>query len=334
MSDPLLPEGGPHNIRRTDAGDYQFSIGIPTDDAGMVGHACPDEECAPGYFKIRLGTGLTGEQPVACCPYCRHPGALSDFHTKAQKDYAVGILTQEVLQGISRKLGKAVSGGLFTLKMGARAPVPPPLEEELSRELVCPSCTLEHAVYGLAFWCPDCGADVFLTHIQREIGSIQEMIAVIPARRTALGTRVAARDVENALEDVVSVFEAAGKQVLGRWLRDSGKSREQVAGLLGRRVRNQLQNIGTASTVFTDLCGFDPLAALETSERDSLEGAFAKRHPITHNLGVVDRKYLARARTLAEEGRELRVTPEEVSQAADIAFRVIKSLHEHLYPTK
>ena len=35
-------------------------------------------------------------------------------------------------------------------------------------------------------------------------------------------------------------------------------------------------------------------------------------HPIAHNLGVIDRKYLERARENEQEGREIRITANEI----------------------
>ena len=40
--------------------------------------------------------------------------------------------------------------------------------------------------------------------------------------------------------------------------------------------------------------------------------AFEKRHPIAHDLGVIDRKYLERARENEQEGREIRITLSEI----------------------
>ena len=57
-----------------------------------------------------------------------------------------------------------------------------------------------------------------------------------------------------------------------------------------------------------------------------------KRHPITHNLGVVDKKYIERARTAEKEGREILVTVEEISKAIDSSLAVFRSAHGYLFP--
>jgi hypothetical protein len=57
---------------------------------------------------------------------------------------------------------------------------------------------------------------------------------------------------------------------------------------------------------------------------------FEKRHPITHNLGVIDRKYLERMRSAEHEGREVMVTPDEITQVDNNGARVLESV-SHLH---
>src|ERR1700690_838389 len=102
MSNNIFEEGGPHNIRRTGQHEYEMHIKIPTDDDGLVGRDCPNDDCSPGYFKIKPGTGFTGGQHKAYCPYCRTDATASDFATQAQKDYAIAHVTNVAIEGIDR----------------------------------------------------------------------------------------------------------------------------------------------------------------------------------------------------------------------------------------
>jgi hypothetical protein len=61
---------------------------------------------------------------------------------------------------------------------------------------------------------------------------------------------------------------------------------------------------------------------------------FEKRHPITHNLGVVDRKYLEKVRSPDSLGKEVSIDEEEIIWAANLAFRIIDSLHSRLFPNQ
>lgn len=90
--------------------------------------------------------------------------------------------------------------------------------------ILCPHCTLDQTVFGLATWCADCGADIFLTHFDGELAVTRLMVDDIERRKESLGSRVAAKDLENCLEVVVSAFEAAVKAVTRRAPAKRGKT--------------------------------------------------------------------------------------------------------------
>lgn len=341
MSDELFREGGPHGIRRTGRHQYEMSIALPQDERGMVGRECAREGCSPAYFKVKSGTGITGEQEIAYCPYCRNDGHPTDFHTKAQHDYARRVVENEAAEAVQRMLGdalglgpsgrKKLGGGMFSIEMSLqRAPrrhVSRPLEEELRRDIRCATCGLEHAVFGLAFWCPDCGTDLFLDHVHEELEVTRRILEAVDDRRAVLGARVAARDVENALEDTVSLFETVLKIVTRRVLQARGQTEEQVDDTFRRHVRNTYQSVGSAAATFQTQVALELFADIDEARRATLAAVFEKRHPITHNLGVVDRNYLRRAQSGELEGREVRVTTEEVREAVDIAEAVLRGAY-------
>jgi hypothetical protein len=345
MSRDLFTSGGPHNIRKTGRDEYTFSISVPPDEDGMLGRECPDDGCCPGYFKVRPGTGITDGQIEAFCPYCRRTAEPSGFLTQAQIDYGKRILERETVKGIDRSLRDALrlgprgrrklAGGPISMEISmtpARLPfVGRPLEEELRRDVKCRSCGLEHAVFGLATWCADCGTDIFIVHLGAELAVLRRMVDAADGRRSMLGPRVAARDVENALEDLVSVLEAVLKALTRRHLVSTGRTLEEAETFLERQVRNGFQNLTRAR----ELLAAHTAAVLgrNRSQEDlaSLAGVLEKRHPIAHNLGVVDRKYLGRIRSGELAGREVRVTADEVRQAIDQVESLLTDLHHQLF---
>lgn len=341
----LFPPGSPLRPRRTGSGRYELSVTIPNDADGFRGQECPAAACAPGYFKVKPGTGLTG-QDQSYCPYCRKTAAPNEFFTAEQIRYAKDLVAREATHGVSAMMRgalgldssgrKKIDGGLFSLEISMQEPrekpVFPPFDEELRRDVRCPACTLEHAVFGLATWCPDCGEDVFLIHVAAEADVVRRMLGAIPDRRAALGARVAARDLENALEDVVSIFEAVLKVTARRGLLSKGVAESEVEATLAKRTGTAFQNPGRAAAVYRDLFGKELFACLTSEEAAELEAAFAKRHPITHNLGIVDRKYLERARAGTPEGRDVRVSVDEVDRALAYAVRVLQASYLDLFP--
>ena len=312
----------------------------------MVARECPHPDCSPAYFRIRPGTGLSGPQTSAYCPYCRQSGEPQTFHTKAQIEYAKKVVAHEAKNAVENMIretldlgpsGRKKIGGDFLsieLSFQPSQQVRPssPVEEELRRDLTCPHCGLEHAVFGLATWCPDCGADLFLEHVRNEFAVIRRILAEIPNRRQSLGARVAARDAENALEDTVSVFEAVLKIMVSRHLLAKGRSSSEVDEALSRVVRNTFQNVSTAAETYKSLLNADLFEGISDGERTELDKVFAMRHPITHNLGIVDRKYLERVRSGELRGREVSADPDRIVNAITIAERVLEGAYLRAFP--
>lgn len=346
MSDSIFQEGGPLNVERTGSDAYRMSIHLYPDEQGMIARACTDGQCSPGYFKVKPGTGITQGQKVAYCPYCRIEAEPDAFSTKAQRDYAIALAENEAIKGVDSMMREALGlgqsntktldAGLISIKMSYEPaksmPVSSPIEEELRRNLICPQCGLEHAVFGLATWCPDCGKDIFTFHIRAEIDVIKTMLSDIDRRRSLLGARVAGRDVENALEDLVSVFEAVLKKTTHRHMLVKGLSRDQVAEAFGKKVRNRYQNIETAASTFEECVGINLFELVGDKDVSFLRTMFETRHPITHNLGVVDRKYLDHVWSVEAEGSEVRLTPSEVEKACGIVLSVLTSAYTRVFP--
>lgn len=347
MTDPLFREGGPLNTRRTGAHEYSMSVTLPTDARGHIGRECPSDSCAPGYFKVKSGTGIAEEQAIAYCPYCRRTGEPSDFTSESQIQYAKDLVLREATAGISQAVEKALGLGPtrrkrlggdtvsieLSYKPGTLPRVRPPLEDELRRDIVCPDCALEHAVFGLAVWCPDCGADIFVAHVAAECASLAASLADVERRRELLGARVAARDIENGLEDVVSIFEATLVSVLRRALGARGAPADEIATLLDKKVRNALQNVERACEIYREHLAVDLTRGLSPQEMQFLKATFQKRHPITHNLGLVDRKYLRAAESEELEGRDVRVTAADIGRAIDLTLKIVGDAHRDLFLT-
>ena len=101
----------------------------------------------------------------------------------------------------------------------------------------------------------------------------RRILAAVEDRRSALGPRVAARDIENALEDTVSVFEAVLKSIARRHLVDAGRTSEEVEKLLDKTIRSQFQNPDLASRLWLEHLGlslFDAVPAEVVAEQGAL----------------------------------------------------------------
>lgn len=287
-----------------------------------------------------MGTGITGNLPLAYCPYCRHETAPSNFITAEQKRYALDLVKEQLASGLGDMFAKAlqldssgkrrIGGGLFSIEMwlerSTRARPRLPFEERVRRDVVCHHCGLDQSVYGLATWCADCGSDIFLTHVEEEFGVIRAMLGDLPRREQVLGARVAGKDLENALEDIVSIFEGGLRAFVRRHLLGSGKTLDEVREIFRKEVRNGFQSIARSEELLRKLCSLEIRQALASPQLEELARVFAKRHLIAHNLGVIDRKYLESTNTHGNEGTELPISIPEIERVLGIAIRVFQVL--------
>ena len=318
----IFEKGGPHKIKKTGADEFSLTISIPADADGRMARECSNAECSPGYFKVMPGTGITEGHELAYCPYCRREGVPNDFTTKEQIRFAKDTVTREAHRGIDamfrEALGvgssgkKKMGGGLVSLGLSYKSAALPhvrrPFEDEIRRDVVCPVCTLDQTVFGLATWCSDCGNDIFMTHVSSELGVTRLMVGDITRRQELLGSRVAGKDLENCLEDAVSIFEASIKALVRRALVERDEGRDSVEARF-KKIGNSFQNIERTKERLIELFSFD----IGNSEIfPKLSAAFEKRHPVTHNLGVVDRKYMEKTQQSEKEGREVRISVHEV----------------------
>ena len=336
MSDEIFKEGGPLNIKKVDPDHVTMEIRFPPGSDGRVARACPNEACCPGYFKVKSGTGITKGQDQAYCPYCGFSDEPAAFITHEQRKYMEGLVIAEALGGIEQifenSFNKGTShmsgaGGIeLHYKRGPKPIVPHPFEEDVRRDVICPNCGLDHSVFGLAIWCADCGKDIFLTHIEAEFAVLRLMLSDNGRRRALLGNRAAAKDIENYLEDTVSIFEAVLRQEARRLMHLQGVEKEEIE-INMKKIGNAFQNIGRSETIFENEFGITLLANLSEAESASLKNTFEKRHPIAHNLGIMDRKYLDRARAAEKEGHDVLVTDKEIEHAIVLSLRIFRSAH-------
>jgi len=345
MSDKIFKSGGPHNVKKEGLYQYEMSISMPPDEDGRVARKCPNDSCSPGYFKVKSGTGITGSQIEIFCPYCRFADEPGSFTTKEQVRYAKDILMREAIKGVSKTIENGLGLGPsrkkkygdkhfsmeLSYKPGRLPHISPPYEDILKRDVVCPHCGLDHSVYGLATWCSDCGRDIFITHVEAELDVIRAMLKDTKRRKDELGARVAQKDIENALEDTVSVFEAALRNQVRRSLSEKGTPRDEIENIFKNKIKNFFQNITLASKITKKIVGKCVFEETDEKDVELLNEIFLKRHPITHNLGIVDRKYLEKVRSGELEGRDVRVTKEEVEQAIKITFDSITDFHHALF---
>ncbi len=345
MNSEIFREGGPLNIQHIGGDQYRMHVSIPSDEDGRIARECPADSCTPGYFKVMPGTGIQGDHAEAFCPYCRSASEPGDFATAEQLRYAEEIAVREARRGVDAMIAKTlgldgsgrrkIGGGMFSIEMSYRPSplqyVSRPYEDEVRRDVVCPHCGLDHTVFGLATWCADCGRDIFLCHVRGELEVVRRMVGDIDRRREVLGKRVAAKDMENGLEDAVSIFEAALKATVRHVLVNMGATVAEIDAQF-KKIGVTFQNIERTRATLSR----EPYSFKGGAEADwgIMAIAFPKRHPITHNLGVVDRRYLEIVAEGEHRGREVRIGTAELEAVLASCANVIEAAYRTLVKDK
>lgn len=289
----------------------QISVSIPKDEGGFIGRECPESACL-GYFKVKPGTGLTGDDVPCHCPYCGHKASSNHFWTKEQIEYAQSHAMRTIGEAIHRDLkqmefdrpARGAFGIGMSLKVTGGAPVPIRhyRERALETHVTCGNCSLEYAIYGVFAFCPDCGA-----HNSRQI---LEMNLGLVAKQVALSEQVGDADLrrhllEDALENCVSSLDGFG--------RETCRVRADLSTAPAKCENVSFQNLPKAAKRLSELFGVDLRSAIAPANWDVAHRGFMKRHVVAHRAGVVDQQYLDETGDVAAVvGRRVPLDPSEV----------------------
>ncbi|MCL5257284.1 MAG: hypothetical protein M1319_05755 [Chloroflexi bacterium] len=310
--------------------DIKLKVSLITDENGYLGRECPIEECK-GYFKVLVGTGLEGVG-YSYCPYCGHKGDHNTFYTQDQMEY----IRSAALNAISDELGKQLKkmefstrpSGPFGISIslkhehGRRIPIHRYKEKALETYVECPNCGLKYAVYGVFGFCPDCGQHNSLEIFRKSLELIEKMLEMAASVEPDL----AAKLVEDALENCVSEFDGFGRELCHRYAQ---KSSDPV-----KAERISFQNLEVAKQGLATLYGIDMEEGVSEGEWKDAIRWFQKRHLLSHSMGVVDEEHIRKANdNSAILGRKVIIEAEEVRQLmgglgklADFTYRKITHL--------
>jgi hypothetical protein len=326
-----------------------FSVPLEADEDGMLGRECPNEECQPKYFKMSTSIpdeiskkGVEFSQIDVTCPYCGTIDNMQHFHTKSQIKWIKSIIFRDVTKTVQDMMGnvfkpvRPTPGGMFSISMTFK-PGPLPsvrhyVEEKLRRNVACDKCGYTYAVYGISFHCPLCGEGNLLQHLKRSAEVIKVLVDESERIGKEKGQEVGQQMVGNALEDVVGLFEAFLKHVYQYEVKRKFSKEEADAKI--KKIGTTLQRLEGAETLFSKDLGFELFAECDEQDKSFLQDQFLKRHVLTHNLGLIDKKYIEKAQAYEKQGAELEIKPDHVSKALDIAVGIVTSVIKRLGKTR
>ena len=327
---------------KTPEGNDRFTIPVPIDDDGMVGRECHQEDCQPRYFKIasRKSEDKKTENPATeqtsieylLCPYCGYKDGFQQFITDAQLEWIKSMIFRDMAKSIQDILGDALKpsapsvDGFITFslqyKPGSLPSVRHYAEKELKRIINCDKCNGRYAVYGISMYCPLCGQGNLALHLNRSTDIIISLIDHYDNILNKAGQEAGYHLLGNSLEDCVSLFEGFLKIIYSDQLRE--KVSEDVYKDKLSKLRNVFQQPSKAGQIFKDDLHLDILSGVDDNDKTFLNYQFAKRHIITHNLGLVDEKFKDQVDTWQVTGQEVHLDINEIKKLLTIIKRIIE----------
>ena len=280
---------------------FNISVPIKPDDEGMIGRECPQADCEK-YFKVKGGTGIT-DNPVMYCPYCSYKGTPREFFTKEQIEYAKSIAFRHVTDMIGKELKElerhSFKGPFFSLDIKIQstpAPIRYYAEKQLQEDVICENCGCEYAIYGMFAICPDCGEHNLFQIFTKNLNLVKKQVELEDelyrkfgesnrAEIDSLMKDIRVKLVENACEDAVTVFETFCKKAYE--LNENNVTNPSLP-LQG----NPFQSLDRVKDIFFTQFNLDIFHDLAVDEIDKLYLLFNKRHILTHNLGIIDQRFL------------------------------------------
>ena len=299
------------------------SVPIEADEGGFIGRECPEESCL-GYFKITPGTGLKGEGLPCHCAYCGHTEGHDHFYTKEQVEYAKSVVVRQFTDQLARELKELEFDhkprGMFGIGISMKIESGPPTpihhyrERQLETEIVCASCTLRYAVYGVFAFCPDCGEHNSLQILDANLSIVGKMLDLAEQATTDLKIKL----IENALEDCVSAFDGFGREIC----RINASKMPSV-----RLDRWSFQNLDTLRSNVEEILGVDLASEISAEDWNTAVVGFQKRHVAAHKMGVVDQSYITKTGdTRYAVGRKIEISSTDVRELSRIVRRLAECI--------
>lgn len=336
----IFDEMKKYRTGKTPEGHDQFNVPLKPDEYGMIGRECPNEDCQPKYFKMSTSVPDKLEKKAesfsqidVTCPYCGIIENMQSFHTRSQIKWIESMMFKDVAKAFQDTMKSAFkpsrpsAQSMFSVNLSFRSGSLPSvrhyIEEKIKKIVECDSCKYNYAVYGISFHCPLCGEGNLAYHLQRGADIIKVLIEESERISNERGEEAGKQMIGNALEDVVSLFETFLKHIYHYEIKKKLPKEEAESKI--KKIRNTFQRIEGAERLFTNDLGINLYSHINPQDKRFLEEQFLKRHVLTHNLGLIDKKYQEKAKTYERQGAELEIKQEDVHKALQIVMDILNN---------
>ena len=304
----------------------QLRVTLPKDENGMTGRQCKATGCGQ-YFKVKLGTGL--KTATMHCPYCGASGSSSDFHTPDQIEYAKSVAIKQLLDPMMRdfkqsveRLNQPARNSLISLRFEVQTPsfrVHNYREKDVETAVVCDSCGLEFAVFGVFASCPDC-TQINAFNVFNSSLEVCRKLMALTERDDSTGEL--GRELrQDLMGRAVGAFDALGK-----------KLRELRSDVFPSNPRNLFQNYDALDKALTSNTGKGIADRIGGPDAADLLRLFQVRHLFEHTLGVVDEDFIKKVATASHlKGHKYTIKHEDVERLISLLEKLAKSIRADVF---
>jgi DNA-directed RNA polymerase subunit RPC12/RpoP len=282
----------------------ELSVQIPCDDNGMAGRKCP--ECGQ-EFKVKFGTGLDTTEMY--CPYCSYKTESNEFITDEQRKLFYSYAHRYMAQQIQDMFSKSFKNSkVFKYKKGSLPSLYKYKEKELETNVKCNNCGLEYAIYGVFANCPDCNNANQLDILKKSIEVTQKKLNIVD--------NIDEKDLidsllENCLTSAISAFDGFGKGFNNANMPTFQRLYSLYEYLLKENIMDMKTFLGEDDFRF-------------------LNKMFQVRHLYEHNLGVIDKDFLAKTKLSLQVGRKYLIEKNELEKLLDLILKLSTKINEVL----
>ena len=320
------------NLRRTSRG-WEGRVALYTDDEGYFGRRCPDLDCR-AFFKLNTAQfDAAPESLRLTCPECGYEAHHEHFMTSEQTRRGETALQElgeaaadAILRDFSRRLGtQRFKGGRIEWKAHRNPPRrPKPIANYVERATIRRfACPRGHSavIYDLLAFCPWCGTDTPPRAVfDDSLAAQRRLLDLIEEQPEEARADIEARGGVTALAERALTAAVAASQNLAKQLHAHGDG-PAVKG-------NPWQNVDRLTKQWRKSFRVGLLDGLDEPTVRTLRLAFARRHVLEHNGGVIDDDYVGQTGD-GVLGRRIRVRLD----FAEAAFAAVEKLADRLEVT-
>jgi len=317
----------------------KISVPINADAEGYLDKECPNKECLFVFKAKEEDWKNLFKDEAVFCPMCGHNAPANSFWTTEQ----IGGAREQGLKYLRGRIGAVLEEGArdFNSRQNRNSFIcmsvkitgthsqhyilPLSAKNEFERKLNCDVCNANYAVIGSAFFCPCCGNnsiektfDESLSKVEIKLNNLSTIKKAIEEAVNKDEAEITCRSiVETSLNDCVVAFQ--------RFCEATFQKENSTAKLHA----NVFQRLEDGSNLWKSIFNEGYENWLTVYEFERLNILFQRRHLLSHSEGLVDDKYLQRAKDSAYKlGQRIVVKEYDVTELLKLIKKIVAKIRE------